>query len=172
MQCTRRTRVYRFIHTNALIGLLVYMASCSFSHSFLFALTFSHAYASSQDDMVDEGHSPRVRHYVVVVVVLRWHFIPNIRIYLYIWPCEWVGVWLWGVGGCFKCACMRCSCLQCFYIECWLYKTTEQEKLIIQKRHRQTATETVDPTRWGDQLVGGWWGKVCQGELHAKKIFI
>jgi len=27
-----------------------------------------------------------------------------------------------------------------------LYKTTEQEKLIIQKRHRQTATETVDPT--------------------------
>lgn len=27
-----------------------------------------------------------------------------------------------------------------------MYKTTEQEKLIIQKRHRQTATETVDPT--------------------------
>jgi len=35
-----------------------------------------------------------------------------------------------------------------------LYKTTEQEKLIIQKRHRQTATETVDPMALAGATVG------------------
>jgi len=136
------------------------MASCSFSHSFLFALTFSHAYASSQDEIEDEDEDEDVAEDLVQV--------PGVQQFVVVrCPAVAFGMCMC-VGVRFKCACMRGSCLQCFYIECWLYKTTEQEKLIIQKRHRQTATETVDPL----VLAGAFWGGgIAQRKMGPSFIY-
>lgn len=166
------------------------MTSCLFSHSFLFALTFLLAYASSPKahtththTAYTHAHSQTLTHTCsmewerrkgclvrpssrsVVVPVLS----PAVAFSL----CECVCVGVHEcVGVCvhFKCACMRCTYLQCFYIECWLYKTTEQEKLIIQKRHRQTATETVDPTLPSPDSRSTVQGIVVVGVLAAVAV--